>query len=189
MLCLVRRTTPGSANTARLRLGALCAFLASVDLPDDADLATVLTVPAVNVFLAGRRDTVSARQLANVSAILERLRCTAHRLPYRAGNTVDPAARNQRQVNKARPTPTDGNRRLIKQVCQPRPVLASLVNLRLSNNRLEPLQPHLPPVDLDDYRAVLRGLPSDGGHHEVWHDQPVSAQPQETEATEGKAQR
>jgi hypothetical protein len=146
-------------------------------------------VPAVSSFLAGRRDKVSARQLANISAILERLRCTAHGLPYRAGNTADPGVRSQRQVNKARPEPAEANRRLIAQVCQPRPVLASIVNSRLSNHRLEHIQPHLPEADLDAHRAALRGLPRDSRANQVWHGESVSAQPKETEATKGKARR
>ena len=188
-LCLVRRTAPGSASTARQRLGALCAFLATVDLSDDTELATVLTVPTVSSFLGGRRDKVSARQLANLSAILERLRCTAHGLPYRAGNTADPGVRSQRQVNKARPEPAEANRRLIAQVCRARPVLSSIVNSRLSNSRLEHIQDHLPKPNLDAHRAVLRGLPCTSEDGEVWHTESDSAQHQETEATKGKARR
>lgn len=196
VLCLVRRTGPGSANTALLRLGALCAFLSTVQLDEDTPLASVLKVPAISVFLAARRDKVGARQLANISAMLERLRCTAHGLPYRAGNTADPATSSPRKRIRSRVTPSDANRKLIDQVCQPRPVLASIVKQHLTNHRLEHIEPHLPTADLSAHLGVLRGQPADSRREpvevssaQVWHAGPVSAQPQETEATQGKARR
>ena len=93
VVCLVRRTAPGSAHTARMRLGVLCGFLAATSIDADADLAAVLTVPAISPYLNGQRQQVGARQLANIAAILERLRCTAQGLPCRAGDTPDPGER------------------------------------------------------------------------------------------------
>ncbi|TXH45400.1 MAG: hypothetical protein E6Q90_00785 [Actinobacteria bacterium] len=184
VVCLVRRTRPGSPHTARSRLSALCAFLAAADPGPERPLASVLTLPRISAFLASRRGEVSARQLANLAAMLERARCTAHGIPYRASNTADPGARSARQRNKHRPEPTEANAALIASVCAARPVLASIVEGDLTNHRLEHIQPHLPRADLAEHHAVLRG-PAEESSPQVWHRAAGTAQAEE-KATEGK---
>ena len=176
VLCLVRRTAPSSPNTAAVRLSALCAFCATVEPGPDTALGEVLTVPAVNAFLHDRRGQVSDRQLANLSALLERLRCVAHGLPYRATNTADPGARSEHQRNKTRATPTAGNAALIEQVCTPRAVLAAVVEMGLTHRRLERAQPHLPTADLSAHLTVLRGETDNEPGPVVWQSGEVSAQ-------------
>lgn len=162
LLCLVRRTEPVSPNTAAMRLAALCAVCATVDIDSDASLGEVLSVPTINSFLAGRRAQIGGRPLANLSAILRRLRCTALGLPYRAANTPDPQALSARQRNKVRPEPSEANRLLIVEVCRPVPVLVSILTLGLTNHRLEKIQPHLPSADLCGHIDVLRGETTEG---------------------------
>ena len=184
VVCLVRRTEPGSTNTARARLAVACGFCAEVSVDADAALSQVLTLPAVSTYLAGRRAVVSARQLANIAAVLERLRCTAAGIPYRAGNTPDPQARSRRQHNKQRVTPTPANADLIDRVCRAAPVLACIVEESLTNRRLETIQPHMPAVDLSEHLDVLRGTSAEESPLQVWHRDGGPARVRMT-ATEG----
>ena len=186
VVCLVRRTAPGSPHTARMRMGVLCGFLAATPIDADAGLVAVLTVPAISTCLNGQRQQVGARHLANIAAILERLRCTAKILPYRAANTPDPGKRSARQANKFRAEPSEANRQLIEAVCRPRPVLAAIVGSGLTNSRLERIQPHLPQVDLDAHRGILRGHPDTSLDGQVWQPAEVSAQPQVSKETDRK---
>ena len=149
--CVVRRTRPGSVQVAKYRLSTLCGALATTTITGTPALAEVLTTPMINAYLRGQ----SQRTGANRKAVLERLRQTALGVPYRGGNTADPAAKRSRAKRPA--APTLGQRALLERVCAPAPLLGTLTEPGTGYDQVHQVTAFLPPADLPAHREVLRG--------------------------------